>query len=148
MPRKRKSIGETGATETEPEAISEGASPKTSPRRLTAKSLPRKVTESAKKPPSRQTTAAASQPQPAETQIANTAVQPTPVAASLPESAAAAPESAEAILSSAVSIQEQIALLAYSYWEARGRRHANAEEDWYRAEREILSRLSSAAPKS
>jgi hypothetical protein len=32
---------------------------------------------------------------------------------------------------------EEIARLAYSYWEGRGRRHGCAEEDWYRAEREI-----------
>ena len=32
---------------------------------------------------------------------------------------------------------EEIARLAYSYWEARGRRHGCPEEDWYRAEREV-----------
>jgi hypothetical protein len=32
---------------------------------------------------------------------------------------------------------QEIARLAYSYWEARGRRHGSAEEDWYRAEREL-----------
>jgi hypothetical protein len=35
---------------------------------------------------------------------------------------------------------EEIARLAYAYWEARGRRHGSAQEDWYRAERELLSR--------
>jgi hypothetical protein len=32
---------------------------------------------------------------------------------------------------------EEIARLAYSYWEAGGRRHGCPEEDWYRAEREV-----------
>jgi len=38
-------------------------------------------------------------------------------------------------------MQEAIAGLAYSYWEARGRQDGSAEEDWLRAEAEI--RLSS-----
>ena len=45
---------------------------------------------------------------------------------------------------SAVSAQEKIALLAYSYWEERGRTGGSPEEDWFRAEREILDRLSAA----
>ena len=35
---------------------------------------------------------------------------------------------------------EEVARLAYAYWEARGHRHGSAQEDWYRAERELLSR--------
>ena len=31
---------------------------------------------------------------------------------------------------------EEIARLAYSYWEARGCQGGSPEEDWYRAERE------------
>lgn len=31
----------------------------------------------------------------------------------------------------------EIARLAYSYWEARGRQHGSALEDWLRAEREV-----------
>jgi hypothetical protein len=42
----------------------------------------------------------------------------------------------------AVSVShEQIAKLAYSYWEARGRQDGFAEQDWLRAERE-LSKLA------
>jgi hypothetical protein len=37
---------------------------------------------------------------------------------------------------------EEIARLAYSYWEARGRRHGCREEDWYRAEREVKRMIS------
>ena len=33
--------------------------------------------------------------------------------------------------------QEQIACLAYSYWEARGCQGGSPEEDWLRAEREL-----------
>ena len=33
--------------------------------------------------------------------------------------------------------QEEIARLAYSYWEARGRQGGSAEADWLRAEREL-----------
>src|SRR5277367_4759964 len=32
---------------------------------------------------------------------------------------------------------EEIARLAHSYWEARGRRDGSAAEDWFRAEREL-----------
>jgi hypothetical protein len=35
---------------------------------------------------------------------------------------------------------EEISRLAYAYWEARGREHGSAENDWYRAERELLGR--------
>jgi hypothetical protein len=35
------------------------------------------------------------------------------------------------------SSHEEIARLAYSYWEARGRHHGCPEDDWYRAEREV-----------
>jgi hypothetical protein len=35
---------------------------------------------------------------------------------------------------------DEIARLAYAYWEARGRQHGCHEEDWYRAERELLRR--------
>jgi hypothetical protein len=33
---------------------------------------------------------------------------------------------------------DEIARLAYAYWEARGRQHGSHEEDWYRAERELM----------
>jgi hypothetical protein len=35
---------------------------------------------------------------------------------------------------------QDIARLAYSYWEARGRQGGSALEDWLRAEREIQRR--------
>lgn len=36
--------------------------------------------------------------------------------------------------------REQIACLAYSYWEARHGQGGSAEEDWYRAEQELAHR--------
>ena len=53
-------------------------------------------------------------------------------------------KSSTGILSSAVSVQERIALLAYTYWEQRGRMGGSPEEDWFRAEREILGQMSLA----
>jgi len=35
--------------------------------------------------------------------------------------------------------RDEIARLAYSYWEARGGSGGSAEDDWYRAERELLA---------
>jgi Protein of unknown function (DUF2934) len=37
-------------------------------------------------------------------------------------------------------LHEEIAHLAYSYWEARGFSHGMADEDWIRAEAELLAR--------
>jgi hypothetical protein len=55
-------------------------------------------------------------------------------------------ESLDEALRPAVSDYEQIALLAYSFWEARGRQGGSPEDDWFRAEREVR-RLSKASPK-
>ena len=38
---------------------------------------------------------------------------------------------------------DEIARLAYAYWEAGGRRHGSAEADWLRAERELRNRFAS-----
>ena len=35
---------------------------------------------------------------------------------------------------------DQIAALAYSYWQARGCPHGTCEEDWFRAEEELKAR--------
>ncbi len=39
---------------------------------------------------------------------------------------------------------EEVATLAYSYWEARGYQPGNPEEDWLRAESELRSRTAAA----
>jgi hypothetical protein len=41
---------------------------------------------------------------------------------------------------------EEIARLAYACWEARGHPHGSAQEDWFRAERELLRLRSDAEP--
>ena len=51
--------------------------------------------------------------------------------------AAKSHETNQNALSSAVSKREKIALLAYTYWIQRGCQGGSAEEDWFRAEREI-----------
>jgi hypothetical protein len=50
---------------------------------------------------------------------------------------------AEPTLASAPS-QDEIASLAYLYWEARGGQGGSPEEDWIRAERELRTRASAA----
>jgi len=41
--------------------------------------------------------------------------------------------------------REDIARLAYAYWEARGCPYGSPEEDWFRAEMELLRHSSAAA---
>ena len=43
---------------------------------------------------------------------------------------------------------DEIARLAYSYWEARGGRGGSPEEDWLRAEAELRTRAGSSASES
>jgi len=43
------------------------------------------------------------------------------------------------------SLRDEIALLAYSYWEGRGCQGGSAEDDWLRAEQVVLGRRGSAA---
>ena len=68
---------------------------------------------------------------------------PTPVRP--PEAALTAQGGSGRILDGTVSVHEQIALLAYSYWESRGRKGGSPEDDWYRAEQEIRGRLRKAS---
>ncbi|HJT86352.1 MAG TPA: DUF2934 domain-containing protein [Bryobacteraceae bacterium] len=41
---------------------------------------------------------------------------------------------------------EEVARLAYSYWQARGCPDGSPEEDWYRAEAELRERTTMGAP--
>jgi hypothetical protein len=41
--------------------------------------------------------------------------------------------------------EQQIAELAYSYWEARGCPDGSAEEDWYRAEQDLRAQAESTS---
>jgi uncharacterized membrane-anchored protein len=51
------------------------------------------------------------------------------------------PESAAltAVSEQIISVQDEIARLAYFYWEQRGGNGGSAEEDWFRAEQELLA---------
>jgi hypothetical protein len=46
--------------------------------------------------------------------------------------------------SAAQPSRDQIALLAYSYWEARGFQGGSPDEDWLRAEQELSTRAVAA----
>jgi len=61
-------------------------------------------------------------------------------AATEPENVAPQAEVATAVR---IPTHEEIAKLAYSYWEARGCQGGSPEEDWYRAEREWDERYGS-----
>ncbi len=138
MPRKRKDPDETGIAKPDSEAPSDESAPKKSARSPSARAQAGPV----RKPPSRRNKPAAA-PEPegySQTQISP--VRPEPVQAAQPETAVPPPAlSNEAAPSVGVSLQEQIAQLAYSYWEARGCLPGNPDEDWLRAEQEILRRL-------
>jgi len=51
----------------------------------------------------------------------------------------------EARSNTALIEHEDIARLAYSYWEARGCPFGSPEEDWFRAEMELLRQTSARA---
>ncbi|MGD0014561.1 MAG: DUF2934 domain-containing protein [Bryobacteraceae bacterium] len=62
-----------------------------------------------------------------------------------PAKAAAKPDRAgaknqAAVAKDAACEHEEIALLAHSYWEARGRQGGSPEEDWFRAVEEVRRR--------
>jgi hypothetical protein len=69
----------------------------------------------------------------------------TPVETETPAATAAMPVEAELVTPSMDPSYEEIAALAYSYWEARGYQGGSQEEDWLRAEQELRSRLVSTA---
>ena len=63
--------------------------------------------------------------------------------APLPGEASAEPQSSsEAVVHEPT--QEEIAQLAYLYWEARGYQGGSSEEDWLRAEQELRVRVAAA----
>ena len=60
------------------------------------------------------------------TTAAAVSLEPVPVEVEQPE-----------VVSAAAPAFDQIAALAYSYWEARGRQGGCPQEDWLRAEQEL-----------
>jgi hypothetical protein len=48
----------------------------------------------------------------------------------------------ENLIASVPLFHEKVAQLAYSYWEKRGRQGGSPEEDWFCAEKEILTQIN------
>jgi hypothetical protein len=71
-----------------------------------------------------------------------TATEPTPAAKQHRGAAKKAPVAIveTAASASAPAAHADIATLAYSYWVQRGYQGGSAEEDWFRAEKQLLSR--------
>jgi len=67
----------------------------------------------------------------------------TPLAAAPVEPETVAPQ-ADAGFSAYAPSYQDIAALAYSYWETRGCQGGSPEEDWLRAEQELLTRSNFA----
>ena len=51
-------------------------------------------------------------------------------------------DAAQAVSAAVEPTREEIAALAYSYWEQRGGKGGSPEEDWARAERTLRQRVS------
>jgi hypothetical protein len=117
MPRKKKSVEELSAAEAAA-GVQEKSAARKAPARRTESAAPRK-------PRVRQASPAAE----ASPAVENVAAAQAP------------PETNGSCLSQGVSLREQVALLAYSYWEQRGFQGGSPEEDWFRAEQEIQYRL-------
>lgn len=69
---------------------------------------------------------------------ASKTVAPTGIAAKT----AAPKKSATPKVTRLAATHEQIALLAHRFWNERGRQHGRHEEDWLRAEQELLGKAS------
>jgi hypothetical protein len=77
---------------------------------------------------------------------AKRAAEPVETLAPAAEQETAAPQAETAAPAAAwVPSYDEVARLAYSYWEARGCHGGCPEEDWLRAEEELRSRSASAA---
>ena len=58
---------------------------------------------------------------------------------------AKAPSSSPSVLPGSDPTFDQVAQLAYSYWEARGYQGGSSEEDWLRAENELRYNMAASA---
>jgi hypothetical protein len=142
MPRKRKEVEETMTSEAGSNSGSNGPGRKTGRSESSPRPSSPRGTGGAARPVTTGTGFSAAQAPPAEALRQPVSPPLAQAVATRPEPDAAA-DSDETVLASAVSSREQIALLAYSYWQARGGKGGSPEEDWYRAERVIRERLSS-----
>jgi hypothetical protein len=74
-----------------------------------------------------------------------TRVKHAPISGEIPEEVTAeTPAAPAAVTASDEPSREQIALLAYLYWESRGGQGGSSEEDWLRAEQELRVRSAAA----
>ena len=79
-------------------------------------------------------------PRKATAEVATTAALPveSTVENSVPAAIAAPAPAPEVVTLPRIPTTEEIAMLAYSYWQQRGYQGGSSEDDWYRAERELL----------
>ena len=75
---------------------------------------------------------------------ADPVVESSPSTDSIPAATLAENTSTHSLITEAPTFDE-IARLAYSYWEARGYQGGSSEEDWLRAEQELRGTLANAA---
>ncbi len=71
--------------------------------------------------------------------------QPPVSASSEPQPAAVPEKPIVEVPAAQISEQDEIARIAFSYWEARGCQGGSPEEDWARAEQEVHSRRKISA---
>ena|SRR5215207_4557009 len=79
-------------------------------------------------------------PRIAKAEVATTAALPveTVVENSVPASPVAEAAAPTATITPRIPTREEIAALAYAYWEERGYQSGSPNEDWFRAEQELL----------
>jgi hypothetical protein len=77
-----------------------------------------------------------------ESKMSNKAESPTSQTAAAAAAVMAPEKVTPEKVSDAVPSQDDIAVLAYFYWEARGCPDGSAEEDWLRAEQELFERIA------
>jgi hypothetical protein len=92
--------------------------------------------------PARQKSPAKSRVKYSTAQTASATPETTTLQTATPVSEPAAPQIAAATAHEPTS--DEIARLAYTYWEARGYRGGSSEEDWLRAERELRARANAS----
>lgn len=75
---------------------------------------------------------------------ARTRAKHAPISGEIPEEATGETAKAPAAVTASEPSREEIAQLAYLYWESRGGEDGSSEEDWLRAEQELRVRSAAA----